>query len=45
MTYKGGERIGSSIGEILIMDVDEDGVGWEKYLRIRVNVDTIKPLP
>lgn len=25
--------------------MDEDGVEWGKYLRIRVNFDTIKPLP
>lgn len=45
MTVEGGERIRSSIREVLDVDVDGDGLGWGKYLRILVIMDTTKPLP
>lgn len=38
-----GERIGSIVGEVLA-DVDEDGLGWGKYLRVRIIMDITKPL-
>jgi len=37
-------RIGQSIGLVEDVDVTSDGVGWGRYLRIRVNVDITKPL-
>lgn len=45
MTVDGGEKIGSSLGEVITVNVDGDGIGWEKYIRIRVNMDITKPIP
>ncbi|XP_040988946.1 uncharacterized protein LOC121236564 [Juglans microcarpa x Juglans regia] len=45
MTVDGGEKIDFSLGEVVYVDVDGDGIGWEKYLRIRVNMDITKPIP
>ncbi|XP_041009453.1 uncharacterized protein LOC121253514 [Juglans microcarpa x Juglans regia] len=45
MIKKGGERISSAVGDVLNIEVDEDGIGWGKFLRIRVMMDITKPLP
>ncbi|XP_040995985.1 uncharacterized protein LOC121242150 [Juglans microcarpa x Juglans regia] len=45
MIVDGGEKIGSTIGDVLYVDVNGDGVGWGKFLRIRVNMDITKPIP
>jgi hypothetical protein len=39
-----GKMIGSSIGQVEEVDTDEDGVGWGKFLRVRIRVDLTKPL-
>jgi len=39
-----GTRIGESIGKVEDVDVTGDGVGWGRFLRIRVQVDISKPL-
>jgi hypothetical protein len=39
-----GTKIGTSMGEILEVDVAGDGMGWGSYLRLRVNIDITKPL-
>ena len=44
MTSGTGNAIGAKIGEVLEVDVPENGVQWGKYLRVRVSVDTTKKL-
>jgi hypothetical protein len=39
-----GLRIGASMGEVLEVDVDDEGVGWGEYLRVRIVLDLTKPL-
>jgi hypothetical protein len=39
-----GMQIGSSVGEVEDIDVLDDGVGWGKFLRVKIVVDLSKPL-
>jgi hypothetical protein len=39
-----GLRIGATVGEVLEVDVDEEGVGWGEFLRVRIVLDLTKPL-
>ena len=39
-----GEDIGRAIGHLLEVDVPANGLGWGKYLRIRVEMDVREPL-
>jgi hypothetical protein len=39
-----GLWIGASMGEELKVEVDDDGVGWGEYLRVRIVLDLTKPL-
>jgi hypothetical protein len=41
-----GSQIGASIGDVEIVDIDDDddGVGWGEYLRARIKVDLAIPL-
>jgi hypothetical protein len=39
-----GQKIGASIGEVEDIDVMEDGVGWEEFLRVKIKLDLSKPL-
>jgi hypothetical protein len=39
-----GEDIGNGIGRFIEADVPEDGIGWGRYLRIRVDIDISLPL-
>lgn len=43
-TRETGRAIGSTLGEVLDIDVAEFGVQWGKYLRVRVRVDVTKKL-
>ncbi|XP_059462835.1 uncharacterized protein LOC132191762 [Corylus avellana] len=40
-----GLKLGSSVGRVEEIDTDKDGIGWGKYLRVKVLVDLSKPLP
>lgn len=44
MTRDVGQSIGESVGVVEMIDVNKDGVGWGKYLRVKVLVDLTKPL-
>jgi hypothetical protein len=44
MSKEMGKRIGASVGTVEEVDVDEDGVGWGEYLRVRITLDLSKPL-
>lgn len=44
MTKSVGTKIGASMGAVEEVEVEEDGIGWGRYLRIRVHVDLTKPL-
>ena len=39
-----GEDIGKELGNLLEVDVLENGLGWGKYLRIRVEINVMEPL-
>jgi hypothetical protein len=39
-----GWQIGASVGVVEEVDVDEVGVGWGEYLRVRILLDLSKPL-
>nr|POE50609.1 hypothetical protein CFP56_00069 [Quercus suber] len=43
-TRETGSAIGSTLGEVLEVDVADSGVQWGKYLRVRVRVDVTKKL-
>ena len=44
MTSGTGYAIGGKIGEVLEVDVPEKGVQWGKYLRVKVNIDTMRKI-
>ncbi|XP_041000319.1 uncharacterized protein LOC121246281 [Juglans microcarpa x Juglans regia] len=44
MTRKIGEQLGVTIGRVLVMDTNESGTGWRKFLRVKILVDISKPL-
>uniref|UniRef100_A0A2N9FFZ0 Uncharacterized protein n=1 Tax=Fagus sylvatica TaxID=28930 RepID=A0A2N9FFZ0_FAGSY len=39
-----GEDIGNDIGRTIEVDIPENGIGWGRFLRIRVALDITKPL-
>ena len=39
-----GERVGRKMGEVVMVDTGDQGVGWGKYLRVRVEIDSTEPL-
>ncbi|KAL0003519.1 hypothetical protein SO802_017300 [Lithocarpus litseifolius] len=43
-TKQTGWMIGSKLGEVLEVDVPENGVQWGRYLRIRVKIDVTRKL-
>ena len=45
MTREVGEDIGAVVGNLIDVDVPaENGIAWERFLRIRVEVELAKPL-
>jgi hypothetical protein len=44
MSREMGQRIGASMGVVEEVDVDEAGVGWGEFLRVRIVLDVTKPL-
>lgn len=39
-----GAFMGEILGDVKDADVEEDGVGWGPFLRVRVSIDIFKPL-
>lgn len=39
-----GEKLGASIGKVIMVDTNENEMGWDKYMRVKVVVDITKPL-
>lgn len=39
-----GQQIGSTVGLVEEVDTDDEGIGWGKFLRVRVKLDLSKPL-
>jgi hypothetical protein len=44
MNREAGCNIGSTVGTVEQVDVNSKGVGWGKYLRVKVMLDITKPL-
>ncbi|KAK3003016.1 hypothetical protein RJ639_013251 [Escallonia herrerae] len=44
MDRDSGELIGNKVGRYMRVDLNEDGTGWGKFLRIRTLIDIRKPL-
>jgi hypothetical protein len=44
MSLEIGKRIGASMGEVEHVDTDGEGIGWGKYLRVKIRLDLHKPL-
>jgi hypothetical protein len=44
MNREVGYKIGSSVGVVEEVDVSVDGVGWGKYLRVKIELNLSKPL-
>ncbi|XP_040987762.1 uncharacterized protein LOC121235477 [Juglans microcarpa x Juglans regia] len=44
MTMEWGTQIGGSMGRVLEVDVEEDGIGWRSCLRVRVEVSLYKAI-
>jgi hypothetical protein len=45
MSLSIGRQIGSSVGQVEAIDIDEKGMGWGESLRVKVQIDLRKPLP
>ncbi|XP_040987682.1 uncharacterized protein LOC121235400 [Juglans microcarpa x Juglans regia] len=44
MTHEVGIHIGESIGRVVTVQTDDRGIGWGKFLRIRLEVDILEAL-
>ena len=44
MSKEIGNQIGSTVGYVKEVETDEDGVGWGKFLHVKIHVDLTKPL-
>ncbi|XP_059431635.1 uncharacterized protein At4g02000-like [Corylus avellana] len=44
MNQTTGRRIGSTVGEVEMVDTEADGIGWGEFLRVKIVVDLAKPL-
>jgi hypothetical protein len=44
MSLTVGNQIGSSMGQVEEVDVDEGGIGWGESLRVKITLDLHKPL-
>ncbi|KAF5457896.1 hypothetical protein F2P56_021970 [Juglans regia] len=44
MTKKRGEQLGSAMGKVVDVDVQDDGSGWGCCLRVFIEMDLTKPL-
>ncbi|XP_038716189.1 uncharacterized protein At4g02000-like [Tripterygium wilfordii] len=44
MNEKVGLQLGAAVGRIEKVDLDRNGCGWGKYLRVRIHIDITKPL-
>lgn len=40
-----GRQIGNTVGQVEVVDVDEKGMGWGEFLRVKIKIDLSKPLP
>lgn len=44
MTKERGEQIGGSVGKVLEVDVEEDGIGWGRFLQVEIELPLFKPI-
>lgn len=40
-----GNSIGKTIGTVMECDVNEEGIGWEKVIRILIEINIYQPIP
>ncbi|XP_059458415.1 uncharacterized protein LOC132188014 [Corylus avellana] len=39
-----GQKLGATVGEVVEVDTNDDGMGWGEFLRVRIKVNVSKPL-
>jgi hypothetical protein len=39
-----GHKIGEIVGEVEVVDTDDEGIGWGEFLRVKIVLDLTKPL-
>lgn len=39
-----GQKLGSTVGEVVEVDTNDDGMGWGGFMRVRIKVNVSKPL-
>lgn len=44
MSREVGRRIGASVGDVVQIDVNSSGKGWEKSLRVKIMINLTHPL-
>jgi hypothetical protein len=44
MSLEAGNQIGATVGKVEEVDVNDEGVGWGKYLQVKIMLDLTKPL-
>ncbi|XP_042972906.1 uncharacterized protein LOC122304702 [Carya illinoinensis] len=45
MSLDWGTQIGKSVGKVIEVDVEEDGIGWGRSLRVKVELPLYKAIP
>ena len=44
MSKEVGQTLGETMGIVEDVDTNEEGVGWGKFLRVRIRINLFKPL-
>jgi hypothetical protein len=39
-----GRKIGETVGEVELVDADDEGIAWGEFLRVKIVLNLTKPL-